>query len=437
MVTVIVKKNMFKIYNKYLSVFFLLLSLLLNPISAVAASSTMNTTSLSFSTFMYQVLKNNPAVQAAQARVVVTQALQRAAAKPLYNPELTAQAQDARENTYSVGIDQTIDWSNKQATRTQVSLADVEIAKAQLADLRQQVANEILSALVAYQTNVKIVALTKERTKLLKQFLVLTQKRHTNGDIALVDVDLAQLALSEAITQQADAEIKLNQASQTLQSIIGNRQEKLPILPPSLPILHLTTNDINKLLYQLPIIQIFNNQYLSAKARIKLAIKQRNADPTIGLQGGYENGTEGNGRTIALTVSIPLFIRNNYHAEVDAASADTLEAEQKEMNVLRQTQARIENSAQRYQMLYQAVHDWQMMSNKPLSDGVTLIERLWQAGEINTTDYLVQLKQRIDSQVSGVELNGQAWQAWVAWLDASGQSDCSLVSCFPIRSNHS
>ncbi len=49
-----------------------------------------------------------------------------------------------------------------------------------------------------------------------------------------------------------------------------------------------------------------------------------------------------------------------------------------------------------------------------------LIERLWKAGEISATDYLVQLKQRLDSQIAGVELQSRTWQAWVDWLKASG-----------------
>ena len=57
---------------------------------------------------------------------------------------------------------------------------------------------------------------------------------------------------------------------------------------------------------------------------------------------------------------------------------------------------------------------------------MTLIERLWQTGEINSTDYIVQLKQRIDSQIAGVELKGRAWQAWSEWLRASGQVESWL-----------
>ena len=45
-----------------------------------------------------------------------------------------------------------------------------------------------------------------------------------------------------------------------------------------------------------------------------------------------------------------------------------------------------------------------------------LLDRLWQAGELNTTDYLVQLKQALDTEVSAIEQHGRMWRAWSAWL---------------------
>jgi cobalt-zinc-cadmium efflux system outer membrane protein len=243
-------------------------------------------------------------------------------------------------------------------------------------------------------------------------------------------VDLAQLALSEAIVQQANAETNLNQALQVLRSITGFKEAHWPQFPDTLPNIKVKNIDVEKLVKKLPTLQILNNQYLSAQARISLAEKQRYPDPTIGVQGGRGEGSEGNNWLMGVTVSIPLFVRNTYSAEVDAARADVLEVVRKRRNLVRQIHAEIESSAERYEIFYQATQSWQQASGKPLSDGIVLLERLWQAGEINTTDYLVQLKQRLDSQIAGAELKGRAWQAWVELLKVSGQSDQKLDSTF-------
>lgn len=376
--------------------------------------------------FINDVLESNPAILAAQSNVLAAKARERASGQPLYNPELTAEKQNALENTTSVGINQTIDWANKRSAREQVGTANLLVAEAQLADIRQQLAAEILSALAKYQAEQRVVSLAKERTSLLQQFVELTQKRYKSGDIARVDLDLAQLALSEAMAQQAEAEVNANQALQILRATTGYSQTRWPSLSPALPKLASDRIDIDHLIHKLPSVLVLSQQYQTARSRIKLAERERYPDPTIGIQGGQSSGDGESKRLVGVTLSIPLFVRNPYRAEVDAANYDALEAEGKRADIVRKARAEIKSSAERYQTLYRANLQWHQISGKPLSDGMTLIARLWQAGEINTTDYLVQLKQRIDSQIAGVELKGRTWEAWIEWLRASGQVESWL-----------
>lgn len=411
-------------------IIFLIFCFSLNPIFAntglshkhvMFSSNTISDTSISLNTFIYQVLASNPSIQAAQANVAATQARQNASSQPLYNPELTGEAQQATDKVYAVGINQTVDWANKRNARSQVGAADLQVAKAQLSVLRQQLVTEVLDAIVRYQTEQQVVAFAKERTTLMQQFVLLTEKRHESGDVARVDVDLAKLALSESLAQQAEVEIDLNKALQTLQATTGFIGSTIwPGFPVKLPQLVMSSVDDEQLMNQLPVIQVLNNQYLSAQARIRLAEQESYPDPTFGIQGGKEDTNEGNSGLVGVTVSIPIFIRNNYHAQIDAANFDAIEAGQERMNRIRQLRAEIENSVKRYHTLYQTTQQWQQVSNQPLTDGMVIIEKLWQGGEINSTDYLVQVKQRIDSQIAGVELKGRTWQAWIDWLNASG-----------------
>lgn len=373
--------------------------------------------------FIAQVLENNPAIQAAKANITAAQARSRAASYPIYNPSLSAQKQNGIEKQTYVEIDQTIDWANKRDAREQVGVANAGVARAELAELRQQMAAQILGALAKYQAGQQAASLAKERSSLLQKFVTLTTKRYKSGDIARVDLDLAQLALSEALAQQADAQVNANQALQILRATTGFNQMNWPRLSSALPTLALHGIDTNSLASKLPAFVVLNQQYQTARARIKSAERERYPDPTIGIQGGESSGEGEHKKLVGLTLNIPLFVRNPYRAEVDAANYDAIEADGKRANLIRQAKAEITGSAERYQTLYRAVQQWQQAAGKPLGDGMTLIERLWQAGEINSTDYIVQLKQRIDSQIAGVELKGRAWQAWAEWLRASGQID--------------
>lgn len=372
------------------------------------------------SAFIQEVLAKNPAIQAADANVAAAGARHQASDQPLYNPSLIANGQKSSTSSYAVGLSQTIDIANKRGASEQVGSANLQVAKAQRAVLRQQLIAEVLNALAGYQAAQQVVSLAKERVDLLQQFVKLTEKRLTSGDVARVDLDLAQLALSEGLAQQADAQVSASQALQTLKATTGLSRTAWPQLPISLPNFTLTRLNTEDLINHLPILKVLTDQYLSAKARIKLAQRERYPDPTVGIQGGEENTDGQRAGLISVSVSMPLFVRNTYRYEADAAHYDAIEAAMKRNDVVRQARAEIESTAERYQILYETLQQWQGISNKPLNDGMNLIERLWQAGEINATDYLVQLKQRVDSQIAGAGLRGRAWQAWVAWLKASG-----------------
>ena len=377
----------------------------------------------SMTQFIQQVVQSNPAIQAAESNLSAAKSREIALGKSLYNPELTAEQQNSVENTTSVGINQTIDWADKREARKQVGTANVLLAKAQLADLKQQLILAIFTALSQYHIQQQAIVLAKKRTNMLQQLLQLTQKGYEKGDLARVDLDLARLALSEAIAQQADAEVNANQALQILRATTGMNQANWPFLPNQLPLLRSSTQtNVDNLLMNLPAMLVLNQQFQAAKANIKVAERNRYADPTIGIQGGESSEEGDRKRLIGVTLSIPLFVLNPYRAEVDAANYDAMEAEGQRMNMVRQAKANMTSSMERYQILYRSYAEWQKYSAHALNGGTVVIRRLWQSGEISTTDYLIQLKQRIDSQMAGIALKGRAWEAWSEWLKSSGQA---------------
>lgn len=373
--------------------------------------------------FINQVLETNPSIQAAKSSVLAAKAREQASGQPLYNPEFTAEVQNAVENTRDIGLSQKIDWTNKRSARLQISAASACTATARLMQLRQQLINEILDALATYQFQQEIVSLTKERTTLLQKLVSLTNKQYTNGDIARIDLDLAKLALSQAIAQQAEAEISANQALQKLRAATGFNNNLWPRIPSILPVLSSQNMDSEQLIANLPSVIALGQEYKTAQARIRLAEKERYPDPTIGVQWGRQYESGDSQKLWGVTFNIPLYVRNPYRAEVDAAGYDASEAYAKRVDLARQVRAEIKSSAERYQILYHSMQQWQQLSGKPLNNGMVLLERLWQSREISTADYIIQVKQRIDSQIAGVELKNQAWGAWVAWLNASGQVD--------------
>ena len=155
------------------------------------------------------------------------------------------------------------------------------------------------------------------------------------------------------------------------------------------------------------------------RAVIDLRRRERRPDPTVGLYAGREGDED----LIGIRFSIPLPVRNSFRAEVDAASADLEALDQSAANDYRQLRAELLAAQQRYELARVAWDDWQRLGAGSLSNQMEMLERLWRAGEINTTDYLVQLQQTLDTRVAASEQRGVVWQSWIAWLAVSGQVD--------------
>jgi cobalt-zinc-cadmium efflux system outer membrane protein len=155
----------------------------------------------------------------------------------------------------------------------------------------------------------------------------------------------------------------------------------------------------------------------SARASVHLRQREKRPDPTIGLHAGKEDSET----LTRLTLSVPLFLRNTFSAEVGVASAELIQAEREAAGLRRRARADLISTAQRYRNARRAWKTWEAAGEPRLSQRTELLGRLWQAGELDTTDYLVQLKQTLETEVSATEQHGRMWRAWADWLAASGR----------------
>lgn len=386
---------------------------LLTDIAAPAASLV---------TLVEQLLSNHPQVQAARAALEAAQARTRAAGKPLFNPELELDAEYAVDQTTSLGLSQTIDWADKRSARAQATAHEQRAAGAALADARQAVAEAFLRALGDYHTTDALVALGRQRVELLQRFATLTEKRRRAGDISQVELDLARLSAIEASLQRVQAVTALAAAKQALVAVVGEARPTWPALAEHLPAIAPGTLDIDETLRALPALRAQQAELAATRATLALRQRERRPDPTVALRGGHED-TE---PLVGVTVSVPLFVRNNFRAEVAAAHADALAVEQRLHDLHRTARARLLASAESYQETRRAWQQWQRVGESTLKRQIRLLQRTWRAGEINTTEYLVQLTQALGTRETAIELRGQFWQTWFDWLAATGRIETWL-----------
>lgn len=391
--------------------------ILLSPVGMVYATGQPALTTLARS-----VLDDNPRALAARSALYAAQARERAADQPLYNPDLDIEYEDAGAVTKTLGLSQSIDWGDKRKARTRVAAFERERIVAELDEIRQALAIELLTALADYHTAAELTILAKQRRSLMQRFLSLTEQRLQAGDLGQVALDLARLADTEANLQLARLRGVQAEAEQELTAIADAGLNGWPSLPDIPSSTRFDTAKIDTVLEQLPTLRVARSQIATARAAVELSRRERRTDPTIGLRGGREASDN----LIGLTLSIPLFVRNNFSAEVDAANADAIQIEQNAHNLYRISRARLISTARRFELGREAWADWQQTGQTSLESQTQLLERLWQAGELSTADYLVQIKQTLDTRTAAAELHGSLWQAWFEWLAASGKTESWL-----------
>ncbi len=367
-------------------------------------------------------LNSNPGVQSAQAALDAAVALERAGNRPLYNPEIEIDAEDAVDQSAYIGISQSIDWNNKRGARGSVALNERLAVAAALHQIKQKLAIELLNAITQNDVAQRLFRLAGEREKLMRQFAALAAQRRKAGDLNQVELDLARLALAEAQLQRSQVKFTMAESRRALTAVLGEDGPALPTLTDTPANADLETPDIEQLLNNLPAMQVQRARIAAASRRVKLRSLETRPDPTVGVRVGREESD----LIAGLNVSIPLFVRNNFSAEVESANAERMQVELEAQDMYRRARAQLMTSIERYQLTNTAWENWKRLGAKSLGSQVKLLERLWRAGEISTTDYLVQINQTLDTQTAAEGLRARLWQSWLDWLAASGQVESWL-----------
>lgn len=369
--------------------------------------------------FIQQVWSESPAIQGAQAAVEAALARAEGAGRPIYNPNLELDTERTDVNTSFIGFNQTLDWNDKQEAQTRIADQEVQAIIAELKEAQQNIAVETLDALAQYFAAQEMQALALRRSQLMKGFIDVVKQRQDAGDMGALDGTLAQVAYSEALMQQAASESELAEAEAALQAVTGltpglnrSRWPQLPselVAPPE--------RVDSALIQSLPALVVLRSRMEAARSRIRLIERESRADPTIGIRAGRD----GSETLLGLNLEIPLFVRNNFKAGVRAASHEAVAEELLYRDAHRRAKARLDGNLGRFQNTTRAWTSWVATGQQAHREQAELLERLWQAGELRATDFLIQTKQNIDTQVAATVLKGEVWRAAIAWLDASAQ----------------
>lgn len=375
--------------------------------------------------FVKQVLPVHPRFIAAQAELDAVKSQYSAASKAIYNPELELDTEKTTVRRSTIGLSQTIDWGDQRGAKTRIAQYQLDAAQAVFERERQQLIRDLLSVLVDFQNKSRLADLSNQRLKVMEEFYHFAQQKRTAGDLDQVELNLAQLAYSESVLNNAQVLAEQANAEQAFYALYGSSSGSEALTLPNLPVnfqeISIPT-DLDRYVMTLPRMRIVRANVDASRSTIGLRQSQSMADPTIAIRGGKDNE-----QSLAnLTLTIPLNIRNNFRAEIDAARSNYLQAEQTAQQTFRNSRRDIVSMVKHYQLTRAAWNQWLSSGQISMNRQLELLKKLWRTGDLSTTDYLVQIKQNLDTQSAGIELNTTLWSSWLRWLEATAQIETWL-----------
>ncbi len=361
------------------------------------------------------VIRQHPRKRAAQASLEASRAAVRAAGNALYNPQLEIDSENASTNTSYIQLSQTLDMGDRRGSRTRVAQSRLLKAGADYDMALQDLTHDLLTAIAKKRTQDELATLAGQGLQLMRGFANVAERRYQAGDLNQVELALARLAYAEALMTHAQALSDAAAAKEALRALFIRLPNSLPALPDELPDARLP-GDRDGFIRSLPVMRALEASVSAKRYTVKLRKSERSWDPTIALRGGKEDSDT----LVGATLTIPLNIRNPYRAEVEEAQQDLISSEQLAQQTFLDQRARVLATTERYRLLQQAWNDWKKTGRVSVNRQLSLIKKLWRAGDMSTTEYLVQLKQALDTQAAGYELRGRAWQAGFDWLRVTG-----------------
>ena len=153
------------------------------------------------------------------------------------------------------------------------------------------------------------------------------------------------------------------------------------------------------------------------KSKAQYAMLETKADPTIGISAG-KNDVD---NVVGVTFSMPLNIRNDYQANAKAENQQANAAEASFRSVMRKQKYLIQASTASLISNKKYLGRWQQLMQGRGEHSAQLLQKQWQVGDLNTSDYLLALQQRAEGLYAGIELQAQFKISEVQWLLDVGQ----------------
>ncbi|MBL4659363.1 MAG: TolC family protein [Alcanivoracaceae bacterium] len=341
--------------------------------------------------------------------------------KALYNPEISSDfGKEGSDTTYTLGINQTFDITNKRGSRKQQAVFSRLVAQKNYELLLQNKMAQALKSLISWQAVKKQSNLLIQQEKQLEDLLEIVKKRTQSGDLGQIDAELAYLSLSQRFGQTARIQVKMRRIETQIRELLpdwnnntfSTIQWQDSILFDKSP---LDFIDVH------PSVQEAKSQWEIAILETELAKKNKKADPNFGL----EAGKLGSENVLSLSFSMPLYVRNNFSLQYKAANQHAMAAAANVHAVRRAQLFSIKASQAAVKEYSKRFLKWQTLMQGRGENSENLLQKQWNIGDISTSEYLLTLQQRTEGLIAGIELEQEYYLSIIQLLHGTAQLNIS------------
>ena len=389
----------------------------------ISYSATMSVSCFAFaqttlsSDWLDRQINKHPDIVSARERMNAEFSKVQGSKLPLYNPELsTGYEREGDGNNFNIGISQTIDLWDKQAVNVAIGDKILTVASNQFTYAVVQKKAQALTALINWQLATDKSVLAFEQEQQLDILLKIVTKRQQAGDLVPVDAELTFLNLSQLLNKTAQIQAQLTQAQADVNELLPDWRPDTQVYPEQgLGVTNFQV--VEQWLTQHPQVLAAQALWQVQKNIAQYAMLETKADPTIGLSAG-KNADD---NIVGITFSMPLNIRNDYQANAKAKNQQAIAAEASFRAVMRKQKYLIQASTASLISNKKYLGRWQKLMQGRGEHSAQLLQKQWQLGDLNTSDYLLALQQRAEGLYAGIELQAQFKLSEVQWLLNVGQ----------------
>ena len=194
------------------------------------ANITLNLKSITLSKAIELGVLNNPTLKAAQAKLGISDA-QILQAGLLSNPNIISD-NGCAEDTFRVGIEQTIELGNKRSRRIKLAKMQKEVVQQEIITTLLDVRSKVRSSYIqTYNAQQKLIA-SREILETITNLEKIAKEREKKGNVENLDILQAEITVINAKNNIQSAKLELNEAFNSLSANIGKHLNRTIVLAP-------------------------------------------------------------------------------------------------------------------------------------------------------------------------------------------------------------